>query len=146
MNLPLSDPLTGLLGGALIGAGSLLTFAATHKVPGISGVFGRILRLRRGDTAWRVVMILSMIVGAGLMFRLFPQTAAYASASSPVLLAIAGLIVGFGTRLGGGCTSGHGVCGIGRGVRDSMIATLIFMAAGMLTVWIVLHLWKGGIE
>lgn len=127
-------------GGALIGAGSLLAFAITHKVPGISGVFGRILRGKAGDTAWRVTMILGLIAGAGLLFALVPETASYQSDSSPLLLVLAGLLVGFGSRLGGGCTSGHGVCGMARGVRDSIAATLIFMATAMLTVWVTHHL------
>ena len=135
-----SEALMALAGGALIGAGSLLAFAITHKIPGISGVFGRILRFHRGDTAWRVSMILGLILGAGLLFALVPRTAAYQSNGSPALMIFAGLVVGFGTRLGGGCTSGHGVCGMGRGVKDSIAATLIFMATAMLTVWVWNHL------
>lgn len=139
MDLLHPDHLRALLGGALIGAGSLLAFSTTRKVPGISGVLGRVLRPQKGDTAWRITMLLGIIAGAGVMFALSTEAASYQSSSSPTQLVLAGLLVGFGTRLGGGCTSGHGICGIGRGLWDSVVATLVFMGVAMLTVWLCHH-------
>ncbi len=128
--------LYGLAGGCLIGLGSLLALAATGKVPGISGVFARILRPLAGDVGWRVVFLLGLIAGAGLMFLSNAHAAQYRipEGRSLAIYVIAGLLVGFGTRLGGGCTSGHGICGSGAGARDSMVATAVFMATGILTV------------
>ena len=128
--------LHGLAGGCLIGLGSLLALAATGKVPGISGVFGRVLRPKPGDIGWRIVFLLGLIGGAGLMILTNDHAAMYRipSGRNLAIYALAGLIVGFGTRLGGGCTSGHGICGTGSGARDSMLATAVFMATGILTV------------
>lgn len=146
MILALSDPVSGLIGGVLIGLGSLIAFAATKKVPGISGIFGRVLRPKRGDVAWRLTMLLGLILGSGIAIWLIPGSSDYVVSEdrSLPIMAIAGLIVGFGTRLGGGCTSGHGVCGMSRGIRDSIVATLIFMATAMLTVWIWNQFGPGG--
>lgn len=133
------------LGGVLIGLGSLLAMAASGKVPGISGVVARVLRPTKGDTAWRVIFLLGLIAGAGLCFVLGVGWQAFslpAGRSLPVL-AVAGLLVGFGTRMGGGCTSGHGVCGIGSAARDGIIYTVIFMVAGILTVFIWNLIMKG---
>ncbi len=142
----LSSEVMGLIGGVLIGAGSLLAFAVTHKIPGISGVFGRLFRPKAGDVGWRLVMLFGLVLGAGLAFWFVPGAGEFepASGRSLTVMALAGLVVGFGTRLGGGCTSGHGVCGMGRGLRDSIAATLIFMASGIVTVLVWNVLTKGG--
>ncbi|MEM7011147.1 MAG: YeeE/YedE thiosulfate transporter family protein [Verrucomicrobiota bacterium] len=134
-----SAAIQGAVGGALIGAGSLVAFVVTKKTPGLSGVCAKILRPKNGDTLWRIIMLFGLMLGAGLVFWLLPNTNQYDPPvwSNTAMLIIAGIIVGFGTRLGGGCTSGHGVCGIGRGIRDSIAATMIFMAAAMITVWIL---------
>lgn len=133
--------LHGLAGGCLIGAASLLALAATGKVPGISGVFGRVLRPKAGDTGWRLVFLIGLIGGAGLMMLGNDHAAQYRipGGRSIAIYALAGLVVGFGTRLGGGCTSGHGICGTGSGARDSMLATAVFMATGILTVLLWNH-------
>tara|TARA_R110002096_G_scaffold84777_13_gene195550 strand:+ start:4320 stop:4754 length:435 start_codon:yes stop_codon:yes gene_type:complete len=128
----------GILGGVLIGAGSLMAMVATGKVPGISGVFGRILRPSSNETGWRFVFLAGLIAGAAVMFRTHELASVFRvpDGRSLIVYAIAGLIVGFGTRLGGGCTSGHGICGVGMGARDSMVATVVFMVAGMVTVYL----------
>ncbi len=129
----------GLIGGCLIGLGSLLAMIASGKVPGVSGVFGRLLRPATKDKGWRIMFLLGLIAGAFLLFHFNTDAARFvvpAGRSSIWIFAIAGIVVGFGTRLGGGCTSGHGVCGMGMGVRDSIIATLVFMAAGFVTVYL----------
>ena len=133
-----------LIGGILIGFASLLATVLSGKIPGISGVFGRLLvvakphsqRYGETDKTWRAVFLFGLIGGAALSFALWQSAALFRSTRPLVIMAIAGLLVGFGTRLGGGCTSGHGVCGVGMGAKDSIAATLIFMVAAMVTVFI----------
>jgi uncharacterized membrane protein YedE/YeeE len=125
-----------LVGGILIGLASLLATVLSGKVPGISGVFGRLLVPATPDKTWRVVFLFGLIGGAALSFTLWQSAALFRPMRPLVVMGIAGLLVGFGTRLGGGCTSGHGVCGVGMGAKDSIAATLIFMATAMVTVFI----------
>lgn len=136
-----------ILGGVLIGLGSLITMAASGKVPGISGVVARVLRAKKGDTAWRIVFIVGLIAGAGAMFFTGTGWQGYTipAGRSLYIFAIAGLLVGIGTRVGGGCTSGHGVCGIGAGAKDGLIYTFVFMAAGAATVFVWNLIEKGAI-
>ncbi|SRR6266487_64211 len=135
-----------LIGGILIGLASLFATALSGKIPGISGVFGRLFvpakrdpRTQRSsatDKIWRAVFLFGLIGGAALSFGLWQSAALFRPMRPLVVMAIAGLLVGFGTRLGGGCTSGHGVCGVGMGAKDSIVATLIFMVTAMVTVFI----------
>jgi uncharacterized membrane protein YedE/YeeE len=127
--------LNPLIGGILIGLASLLATVLSGKIPGISGVFGRLF-VPATDKTWRVVFLLGLVGGAALSLALWQSAALYRPMRPLVVMAIAGLLVGFGTRLGGGCTSGHGVCGVGMGAKDSIAATLTFMAAGMVTVFV----------
>lgn len=135
------------IGGVLIGLGSLLAMAGSGKVPGISGVAARILRPHRGDTAWRVVFLLGLIGGATIIFQtsIGWQALVLPGGRNATVIGIAAFLVGFGARMGGGCTSGHGVCGMGSGARDAMVYTVVFMATGAATVflWNLLML-KGG--
>lgn len=130
-----------LVGGVLIGLGSLIASGATGKIPGVSGVFSKFFAFRPGDTLWRGLFLFGLIAGGGLAILIF--NSGYQPAGSMPVIACAGLLVGFGTRLGGGCTSGHGVCGMGLGAKDSIIATMTFMAAGLVTVYVTRH-WMGG--
>ncbi len=123
-------PWTALFGGILIGTASAWALALNGKIPGISGLCARILRVESGDIAWRVFFLAGLIGGAALLFELFPNTAAFDMAPPLPLAMFAGLLVGISTRVGGGCTSGHGICGIGRGSLRSIVATLVFMGAG----------------
>jgi uncharacterized protein len=125
-----------LIGGILIGLASLLATALSGKIPGISGVFGRLLVPATPDKRWRSLFLLGLVGGAALSFLLLDGAAIFRPMRPLAVMANAGLIVGFGTRLGGGCTSGHGVCGVGTGARDSVAATLIFVAVAMVTVLI----------
>ena len=125
-----------VIGGILIGFASLLATVLSGKIPGISGVFGRLLVPATSDKNWRVVFLLGLIGGAALSFALWQSAELFRPMRPLVVMAIAGLLVGFGTRLGGGCTSGHGVCGVGMGAKDSIAATIIFVAVGMATVFI----------
>lgn len=124
-----------LLGGALIGLASLIGLLATGTIPGISGVFSRLLRLQGGEGGWRILFFVGLIGGAALLFGTVDSAAVYRPGRSIYWIGAAGVLVGFGTRLGGGCTSGHGICGIGLGSVRSIVATLVFMAAGVATVW-----------
>ena len=125
-----------LIGGILIGLASLLATALSGKIPGISGVFGRLLVPATPAKTWRVVFLIGLIGSAALSFSLWESAALFRPTRSLGTMAIAGLLVGFGTRLGGGCTSGHGVCGVGLGAKDSIAATFIFVAVAMVTVFV----------
>ncbi len=136
--------LSPLLGGLLIGLGSLLAMAASGKIPGISGVVAKTLRPTPGDTAWRAVFLIGLVAGAGLLFALGLGHTGFnlPGGRGLAVVGIAGWLVGFGARVGGGCTSGHGVCGMGSGARDAIVYTLIFMAAAA----VVVLLWRLLIE
>ena len=135
-----------LIGGILIGFASLLATVLSGKIPGISGVFGRLLVARTPDPpsqhygatgkTWRAVFLFGLIGGAALSFAHWQSAVLFRPMRPLVVMAIAGLLVGFGTRLGGGCTSGHGVCGVGMGAKDSIAATLIFIVTAMMIVFI----------
>lgn len=125
-----------VIGGILIGLASLLATVLSRKIPGISGVVSRLFVPETPDKTWRAVFLLGLIGGAALSFALWPSAALYRPLRPLAAMAVAGLLVGFGTRLGGGCTSGHGVCGVGMGAKDSIVATLVFMVAGMLVVYL----------
>ena len=128
--------LHALFGGILIGLASLIATVVSGKVPGVSGVFGRLLVPATPDKTWRLVFLIGLIGGAALSFALWDSAALFRPMRPLWVMAVAGLLVGFGTRLGGGCTSGHGVCGVGMGAKDSIAATLIFVAVAMVTVFI----------
>ena len=125
-----------LIGGCLIGIASLIAAGLSGKVPGISGVFGRLLVPATPDKAWRVVFLVGLIGGATLSFVLWESAALFRPMRPLAVVAVAGVLVGFGTRLGKGCTSGHGVCGIATGAKDSITATVIFVGVAMVTVFI----------
>lgn len=133
------DPILALLGGALIGLASVLLMMFTGRIAGISGILGGCFTLAAGDKVWRLAFIAGLIlapVASGLLGYPLPTPKMPASWATIV---IAGLLVGFGARLGGGCTSGHGVCGIARISTRSIVATAIFMATAMVVVAIVRH-------
>lgn len=137
-----SSILPPLLGGALIGLSASLLLLANGRVAGISGVVGSLLAPVRGDIAWRLLFFGGLVTGGLLLARLRPGSFAAPaplSAGGVALLVAAGLLVGLGSRLGNGCTSGHGVCGISRGSVRSIAATLTFMATGVLTVFLARH-------
>ena len=136
-------PLSAAIGGALIGLAAALLMLLTGRVAGISGIFGGCLATGNGDKGWRLAflagLILAPLTGAIAGYGL---TAPQMPASDAVVVA-AGLLVGFGTRLGGGCTSGHGICGIGRLSPRSITATAVFMATAMLVVALTRHVLGG---
>ena len=137
-------PIPALIGGALIGLSASLLLLTHGKVAGISGIYAGALRSDTPDRAMRIAFLVGL-VAAGIALRVIAPSL-FASAWSPSLpLAVAGgLVVGVGTRLGSGCTSGHGVCGLSRLSVRSLIATGTFMATGFATVFIVRHVLGAG--
>jgi len=120
-------------GGALIGLAASLLLLTNGRVAGISGIVGGLFQQRESGTGWRVVFVLGLLCGGGILVGLAPQTIAEPASRSVNAVAVAGILVGVGTRLGNGCTSGHGVCGLSRLSGRSMAATLSFIATGFLT-------------
>ena len=138
-------PVAALCGGMLIGLSASLLLLWEGKIAGISGIAGGLLSPTKGDAAWRVLFLAGLLTG-GLLFNLFaPHVFAISISRSTSALLFAGLLVGFGTRLGNGCTSGHGVCGISRFSARSIVATLTFMVTGIITVYIINHLLGGSL-
>lgn len=133
-------PLSALIGGALIGLAATWLFASLGRIAGISGIFNSAVDERVGR-GWRLAFLLGLIAGAGAWFA-FTDAPARHDFPLPWLIA-AGLLVGFGTRVGSGCTSGHGVCGLARLSRRSLLAVLAFMGMGFVTTFVVRHLIGG---
>ena len=133
------DPLSALLGGALIGLASVLLMMLNGRIAGISGILGGVLVPGAGDRMWRIAFLAGLIA-APLLFGLFGRSAPLPDmpTSWPVIV-VAGLLVGFGARLGGGCTSGHGVCGVARFSLRSLVATGSFMVAAAIVVAVLRH-------
>ena len=137
-------PLPALLGGALIGLAASLLLLTHGKVAGISGIYGGVLRRGTSDRGFRIAFLAGLVAAGAVVRLVFPSAFATTwSAALPITLA-AGVLVGFGTQLGNGCTSGHGVCGISRLSARSLVATLTFMATGIVTVYVVRHVLGGG--
>ena len=133
------NTLGGLIGGALIGLAAVLLVALNGRIAGISGILGGLITSTgRGDRFWRCAFIFGLLAGAGL-YALTSGLPRELQARGPTLLA-AGLLVGVGTRLGSGCTSGHGVCGLARSSPRSLLATMVFMVAAALTVFLTHHI------
>lgn len=129
-----------LAGGVLIGISATLLLWLTGRIAGISGILGGVLMPRSGDVTWRAAFLIGLIGAGAAHLWLVPGADAQRQGFPPLLLVIAGLLVGFGTRMGNGCTSGHGVCGLGRLSMRSFAAVLTFMATAMATTCIVRHL------
>ena len=132
-------PLTARSGGILIGLAALLFLLVQGRVAGISGILAGLLAPVTSDIGWRWRFIAGLAVGGALGFWLLGLPAPDLSQVSWPWLLVGGLLVGFGAKLGNGCTSGHGICGIGRLSVRSIVATLLFMLAGMITVFIMRH-------
>ena len=132
-------PWASLLGGMMIGAAAGLLMLGAGKIMGASAILGGALSLRGGDRGWRLAVLVGLLLAPNL-FLLLGRGGAPAIATPWPLLAISGLLVGFGTRLGSGCTSGHGICGLSRQSPRSAAATSIFLASAIATVFAVRHL------
>jgi uncharacterized protein len=132
-------PYSALSGGILIGFAATLLLLFNGRIAGISGMMGGLMNASRTEVFWRIAFLTGIIIGA-FLFHLIKPDFYQPRENFPVwLLALGGFLVGFGTRMGNGCTSGHAVCGIARFSIRSIAATITFMATGFLTVYIIRH-------
>jgi uncharacterized protein len=133
-------PISATAGGLLIGFSALLLILLDGRIAGVSGILGDFLAFRRGEILWRLAFIAGLVVAplvyAAVLGHLPPMDVTHSAA----LLICAGFLVGFGTRMGSGCTSGHGVCGVARLSPRSIVATLVFIATGAASVFIARHI------
>lgn len=128
-----------LAGGVLIGVASAMFILLNGRIAGVSGIVGGLLKPVRGDVGWRLAFVLGL-VAAPVVYALVTELPRPQIDASPGVLVLSGVAVGLGTRYGSGCTSGHGVCGLSRLSPRSLAATVVFIAAGMATVFVVRHL------
>ena len=134
-------PIASLIGGALIGLAAVLLMLLKGRIAGISGIASRLLPPWRGGIAGPLGFVLGLAAAPFAVMLATGAPVRQAVSSNLALMAVAGLLVGFGSVWGNGCTSGHGVCGIARLSRRSLVATAVFMAAGIATVFLVRHVW-----
>ena len=138
-------PLSATIGGLLIGLAATMLWAINGRTAGVSNIAGGIIPVRSGDELWRVLFLVGLPVGAWLGFTVGPSLLPEIPATLPAVtlapagLVVAGLLVGVGTRVGRGCTSGHGICGLARFSVRSLTAVAIFMAAAIVTVFFARH-------
>ena len=134
----------GWVGGLLIGSSALLLMASQGKIAGISGVVGGLLApVATGQRAWRLLFVSGLLVGALLVQWVTGRWVTNAIPASLGLMVVAGFVVGVGTRMGNGCTSGHGVCGLGRRSPRSLVAVMVFMSVAVATVFVSRHVLGG---
>ena len=132
-------PVSGLIGGLLIGLAAALLLLLNGRIGGVSGIVGGLLAPKSPDAGWRAAFVAGLLLGAlAYVLATGGMVLVTMQASLPVLV-VAGLLVGFGTSLGSGCTSGHGVCGIARLSKRSIVATSVFFGVAMLTVFLTHH-------
>jgi len=132
-------PWSALAGGALLGLAAAGMWWLLGRLAGVSNILGTAINSRGDDFAWRAAFIAGLFLAGLAAFVLFPDNISFNLEAGYGQIIVAGALVGFGTQLGGGCTSGHGVCGVSRLSPRSIAATLLFMAAGMVTVYFWLH-------
>lgn len=136
-------PVLSSIGGIMIGLAAVGLLLFNGRIAGISGILGGILHPTQNDTAWRITFIAGLLAGALLMKWFVPASMAiHVDVSLPAII-LGGLLVGLGTRIGNGCTSGHGVCGIGRLAPRSMVASAVFFLSAIMTVYVVRHVLGG---
>ena len=137
------SPVSALVGGSLIGLSATILLYGNGRIAGVSGILFGVLSPTRDDTPWRLAFLAGLIGGAGLFGIVAGDVVPISLTPSWPLLVGGGLLVGAGTQIGQGCTSGHGVCGIARLSGRSMVATVTFILAAALTVFIVRHMIGG---
>lgn len=136
-------PWASLAGGLFLGVSALMLLLFSGRIAGMSGIFGGLLHFRPGDTAWRVIFLLGLLAGGALLALMFPSSLDIDVEFSAPVIMLAGLMVGIGSRMGSGCTSGHGICGIGRLSPRSIAAVAVFMSTGILTATLIANLFGG---
>ncbi len=132
-------PVSALTGGLLIGGAAVMLLWLNGRIAGISNIAAGLLSWRRSDVLWRFLFLGGMIAGAALCYLAFGSEPVPRPHFPAWLLALGGILVGFGTSLGSGCTSGHGVCGLGRLSLRSLVATMVFLVLGIVTTYVVRH-------
>ena len=138
-------PLSALIGGSFIGFSAVIMLAGNGRIAGISGILGGAISSRGEERRWRVLFLAGLLLATLLYQFISSSPITIETQASPEFLVVAGLLVGFGTRLGSGCTSGHGICGIARFSGRSFAATATFMLFGFITVYVTRHLMEIGI-
>ncbi len=132
-------PFSAMAGGALIGLSAVILLFFNGRIAGISGIMNGIFKSPRNEMLWRTAFLVGLIAGALLFKLIAPDFIVFRSGYPLWLIAVGGFLVGIGTRLSSGCTSGHGICGIASFSRRSIFATLCFMASGFVTVYLIKH-------
>ena len=135
-------PYSALIGGALIGLSAAVLLLFKGRIAGVSGIAGGVILPEKGDIPWRILFLVGLVLG-GLLYQFFdlsPSVENIQPVTGKLGLIVAGLLVGIGSALGTGCTSGHGICGLARRSFRSLVATLTFMLTAMITVFIVRHI------
>jgi uncharacterized protein len=130
-------PILSTIGGVIIGLAAALLLLANGRICGISGILGNLLYAKRNETLWRFLFISGLVAGGVVLQFVYPQALDIQIGHSAPAVLLAGLLVGIGTRMGSGCTSGHGICGLGRLSSRSLIASLVFMATGAAAAIVV---------
>ena len=139
------SPVESLVGGIVIGIAALVLLRFYRRIAGISGIFGGLFPFDTGETLWRLVFLAGLITGGVVLSFLHADAVTFELTYSTPALILAGLLVGVGSRMGNGCTSGHGICGLGRLAPRSVVAVLTFMVTGILSAVLVQQLLDGTI-
>ncbi len=138
-------PIASTIGGALIGMSAVMLLLFNGRIAGISGVVGQVLARKEGDTSWRLAFLTGLMIAGFASFAVAPELFAIDIDRSYAALGVAGLLVGFGTRLGSGCTSGHGVCGLARLSARSLVSVITFILTGAIVVFVVGTMFGGAV-
>lgn len=136
-------PYTALLGGILLGTSSTLLLWLNGQIAGISGIFRGAIKMGAPDRLWRILFLVGLVIGGGAWWQIMGPTFTPRNDFPIPLLVIAGILVGFGSRIGNGCTSGHGVCGLGRTSGRSAASTVTFFSVALATTFVVRHIFGG---
>jgi uncharacterized membrane protein YedE/YeeE len=136
--------INAIIGGVFIGAAASMLMLFTGRVAGISGIVGPLLQPKSGDVAWRLTFVAGLLAGGVALMAQNPDVFASPSTRSLFVVGVAGLVVGVGVRMGNGCTSGHGVCGLSRLSIRSLVATCVFMGTGFATATAI-QIFNGGV-
>lgn len=140
----MEDYILATLGGLLIGTAAALLLAFNGRIAGISGILGRLVERDEAERSWRLTFLAGLVLGGVVLLIADPTLINQTTGATPLTLGAAGLLVGIGTQMGNGCTSGHGVCGLARLSKRSLVATLTFMGVAGATVFVTHHLLVGG--
>lgn len=137
-------PLSALAGGALMGLGAVVLLWLTGRIAGVSGIIAGLLPPDRGDILWRLAFLVGLVGGAAIYRALGGPLQVLQFTMSTFMIVIGGLLVGLGAGLAGGCTSGHGICGVARASKRSLLALSVFILAAGLTIYLIRHVLRGG--